>query len=102
MSLQRIIEIVSKYSNTPVFEDAALFHDLGLYGDDASDLLADICDQFPVSFEGFDFGSYFPDEPGLFNFLNKSQYTPISVRGLANFVASGPHWHSFARQNPIG
>lgn len=39
-----------------------IFHDLGIAGDDAHELLENIRAKFNVSFVGFKFERYFPDE----------------------------------------
>ena len=39
-----------------------LFHDLGIGGDDAFEMLEQVAERFGVSFSGFQFSRYFPDE----------------------------------------
>ena len=46
----------------PVPKGAEIYHDLQIAGDDASELLEGIADAHNVSFQGFRFGDYFPNE----------------------------------------
>lgn len=45
-----------------VSDDARLYHDLGISGDDAIDLINTINHEFGTSFDGFIFSLYFPSE----------------------------------------
>jgi hypothetical protein len=49
-------------SRKPVLHTAAIYHDLHIGGDDADELLTEISRRFGVSFSGFNFADYFPNE----------------------------------------
>jgi hypothetical protein len=46
----------------PVVPDTALYHDLGITGDHAREIMFDIAKRYGTSFKGFKFVSYFPKE----------------------------------------
>lgn len=101
MNLPRVIEIVERYSTRPVTADAAIYHDLLIYGDDATDLLTDIINEFSASFEGFEFKTYFADEANWMPKLSRPNHQRLTVRQLAAFAASGKHWRTFAAETGI-
>src|SRR5262245_9328763 len=43
-------------------DDTALFHDLGVAGDDAADLFEKVAEKFGTRFDGLDFAKFFPNE----------------------------------------
>jgi hypothetical protein len=95
VSIQRVTEIVARYSNKPVSENAAIFQDLDIYGIDAWELLGDLSDAFPVSFDGFDFDAYFPSDLAFFPYLKRDDRPRLTTQQLAELVASGKHWNAF-------
>jgi hypothetical protein len=46
----------------PVLQDTALYHDLGITGDHAREIMFDIAKRYGTSFKGFKFAAYFPKE----------------------------------------
>jgi acyl carrier protein len=57
-----VIEFLSNTLSIPQHrftDEASLFHDLGVDGDDAVELLAEFSKKFGVSLDGFDFVEYF-------------------------------------------
>lgn len=64
--------------------DSRLYHDLGIYGDEAEGCMEALQTEFGVDMSGFDFSDYFPPEfPGR-NGLTATLITflPLSVRRL--------------------
>jgi Protein of unknown function (DUF1493) len=53
----------------PITIESALYHDLRLYGDDAHEILTELSKRYGVSFSGFNFSTYFPNEGLLAPFL---------------------------------
>jgi hypothetical protein len=49
-------------SKRPIPISAEIYHDLQIAGDDAAELLNEIVKAYGVSFQGFRFEDYFPDE----------------------------------------
>jgi hypothetical protein len=49
-----------------IADNSRLFHDLGISGDDASELLDKVNAAFGTLFNGFKFNSYFPNETEAF------------------------------------
>ena len=61
-----IIEMVAEKAPDQLREislASRLFHDLGITGDDADELLTDYVDAFQVHMTGFKFTDYFTSEP---------------------------------------
>ena len=76
----------------------SLFHDLGVDGDDASDLINGFAAQFNVSLEGFDFQKYFGAEAAsgpiaffveLFTKEKSSKLCPLRISDLVNAASNG-------------
>jgi len=95
---KRVFEIVANHSCNPVRIDASIWHDLGVYGDDAWELLAQLHEALGVSFDGFHFNDYFPSETFLCSPVNKSRYRQITVQELIEFVSSGLTWRKFKEE----
>ena len=77
-------------SGEPISMSAAIFHDLGIAGDDAYKLLQDIVAQFGTSFAELDFHSYFPDELDAFvwHWASKLGFRPkLKVLTVAHLIA---------------
>jgi hypothetical protein len=71
-----------------------VYQDLLISGDDAGDLLDRIHKEFGTSFEGFEFGDYFFNEPDAFVYviLRLFGWAPkktLSVRHLVEVVEAG-------------
>jgi Protein of unknown function (DUF1493) len=83
--IQRIL-----VSSKPISMSAAIFHDLGIAGDDADELLKDVASRFGTSFAGLDFHAYFPDETEAFvwHWASKLGFRPKhKVLTVAHLVA---------------
>jgi hypothetical protein len=59
--LQRIVQTVAG-PRRDLPDRTRLYHDLGVAGDDAVDLINEVHRAFGTTFEGFDFERYFPNE----------------------------------------
>lgn len=79
-------------------DHASLFHDLGVDGDDASDLINGFAAQFNVSLEGFDFQKYFGAETAsgpiaffveLFTKEKSAKLCPLRISDLVNAASNG-------------
>ena len=72
-----------------------LFHDLGLSGDDAFEVLEEVGSKFGVTFSGFEFERYFPQEEEAFwahlaRVLGlRLRREPLTVGHLAGVAARG-------------
>ena len=79
------------------FSDSSrLYHDLGIYGDDACEMLEEVREKFGVDFTGFDFSRYFPNETDgsilplfkMFGYKGR-RFTGFPVGHLRAVAASG-------------
>lgn len=69
--------------------ESRLFHDLGLGGDDAAELLDAFERDFTVDMSEFDFSTYFPSEPNLFSiFVSPGPKKELTVQALIQGVAN--------------
>lgn len=75
-----------------------LFHDLGVDGDDAKELMDNYADEFNVSLDGFDFNQYFgPENPisvidlflSFFKRNNQENIKELKVEDLIDAAESG-------------
>ncbi len=104
-------KIVAKYSSRKPDELSAntrLFHDLGIDGDDAEELLFEVIDEHQVNFDKFIFSDYFGGEVGagwrhdiykMFNFFDwpfeifgwslADDFKPLTVKDLAIAIENG-------------
>ncbi len=62
--------------------------DLGVSGDDASDLIKAFSEKYNVDVSDFNFEKYFYDEPGAFNMQNRS-ITPLNIEHLEKAIIAG-------------
>ena len=82
--------IIAKKTGLPAAQispDSRLLQDLGVTGDDAAELLAELSAAFEIDMGGFQFGEYFTGEPHLFNWWlagKGAKLTPITVRDLVD------------------
>jgi acyl carrier protein len=81
-----------------IADNARLLHDLGLDGDDATELIAEISKTFTVNISGFDCSKYFRSEPSLLSLLwflpsqkreRISSKQPLTVAELIGAVERG-------------
>jgi hypothetical protein len=68
-----------------------LLHDLGIDGDDASELLTDYSHVFQVDMQEFDFRRHFRSEPNLLAVLHRttSRLVPVTLRELVGSARLG-------------
>lgn len=73
-----------------------LLHDLGLYGDDAEEFVAELAKQFSLPLSSFDFGKYFFPESYAFwlfpRFLRRriaAGKTPLTVESVVKSAQHG-------------
>ena len=96
-AVDEIIALVSRISGSEKAQfQSRLLQDLSIAGDDASELLAHLHSHFNVSFSGFDFDRYFPEEhEALGDYLRRrlrllrSDKAPIIVGHLIAVVRRG-------------
>lgn len=76
--------------------DSRLVHDLGLYGDDAEELIRELAEEFGLPFSCFDFGKYFFPEsfafwifPSCLRRRIAANKPPLTVEQLVRSVQSG-------------
>lgn len=93
----KLIELVEEYvGSLDAFnhiETISLYHDLSIYGDDASELLLKYSEQFNVSMNDFCFETYFPEEGDpilnvIIDFLLKKrkEYRYFTIGDLQNGI----------------
>jgi acyl carrier protein len=61
----QVVDFLSKYLNKPkknIHLENSLFHDFGVDGDDAVELIQEYASQFNVSLEGFNISEFFGPE----------------------------------------
>lgn len=79
-----------------ICNDTRIFHDLGVDGDDADELISNYSDKFNVSIKEFSFSTYFGSEASLTpasfvkHLLGKSKKTkPLFVKDFINGATKG-------------
>ncbi len=109
--LEATIEIVSEYTSIKpdkLSPDMRLFHDLGIDGDDAEELLMDLMDKHQVYIDDFNFYDYFGQEFGsggryimykififfdwpleIFGWSLVDNFKPLTVKDLAIAIENG-------------
>lgn len=95
---QTLEKLVQRIIGTkkPIRDADLIYHDLGIGGDDAGELLDDIHEKFKTSFEGLSFHQYFPNEldafllhiARLFGHKGK-RYKPLSMGHLKDVIRKG-------------
>lgn len=92
----KLFELISIYLNkkTNLTEDSDIQYDLGIYGDEAVDLLNEYSKEFGVDISNFDFNRYFHPEGGVFfpklskKFSRKkNKLSSISVKDLLDGIS---------------
>ena len=84
-----IIKLISEQSGVNVEQislQTRLNHDLGIGGDDASELLELYAEAFSVDMNDFQFHKYFQDEPHLLNFWRYGSGSSMTT--VARFTSS--------------
>src|SRR4051812_41038763 len=88
---KRINKLISEQSGVDADQisfETRLNQDLGINGDDADELLPLYAEAFGVDMSGFQFHTYFQDEPHVLNFWRwwipglRPKLDPITVRDL--------------------
>ena len=84
--------------------ETRLLHDLGIFGDEAEEVLEDMHKKYPFEYSEFVFDDYFPSEfsnnfSGIFSIFNhivptrvklvKNFYKPMTIAYLAKSLQSG-------------
>ncbi|HXT06193.1 MAG TPA: DUF1493 family protein [Roseiarcus sp.] len=77
------------------YADASrLYHDLSIFGDDASELLEEAREKLGIDFDGFVFAQYFPNEgesaffgTAAKTFGLESRWAPLTVAHLRTVIA---------------
>lgn len=95
----RLINLLEEYSsrNREIDENLRLYHDLNIYGDDASELMDRFKNEFNVDVSKFRFDDYFPSEgdwilPSILHFFisrKPKEYKPITLSDLHQAVEKG-------------
>jgi hypothetical protein len=77
----------------PISREAALYHDLCIYGDDAYEILSGLHKQFGTNFSKFDFAAYFPQEGGILGLWRQRLFgksrMPLTIGHLTAVVEHG-------------
>ena len=74
---------------------AELYHDLGIGGDDASELFEDLLSAFPIDMTGFEFSRFFPEEAdAMWEYWAAkvglgTKRPPLTIRHLAKVAKAG-------------
>jgi hypothetical protein len=65
---EKLFELIKTYlsGSSSISENSDIQYDLGIYGDDALDLLKEYSQSFEVDISNFDFNRYFKSEGELF------------------------------------
>ncbi len=94
VNIKDIIATISEINGihkSEISENSSLFRDLGIWGDDAWDLIEALEKKYHVSMNDFRFVDYFPSE-GSFIFIFDwlldihKRYKPITVKELADIL----------------
>jgi len=94
-----VLNIIRDYFkiNDPINDETLIYHDLGIAGDDAGELLDEINAKFGAMFPGFDFHTYVPDDVDAFCyhigklFGIRDKRKGISFGHLVQVIEAG-HW----------
>jgi hypothetical protein len=82
-------------SKRDIHEDASLFHDLGIAGDDAAEFIAKLHERFGTRLDGLVFSKFFPNESEalLYHLARllgyRSRKPKLTIRHLVRVVESG-------------
>ena len=74
--------------NMPITRQTLIEDDLGVTGDEAAELISNFSKRYGVNIQDFIFEHYFYDEPGIFDFPNRT-VKPFSVGGLEKAIITG-------------
>jgi acyl carrier protein len=93
-TLHEVIQLVAEYSGvaeSSITASTRLGEDLGVDGDDASDLIAAFASRFHVDIAVFDFSRHFGPEAGFspFSIHPSPRLEPVTVGHLAETVERG-------------
>lgn len=72
----------------PVNAATLLENDLGITGDDASELIMAFSSKYKINIDNFIFSRYFYDEPNAFT-VQSSDISPLTVGDLAKAIEAG-------------
>lgn len=94
-------EVLQELKRITLLEDfeleQRLYHDLGITGDDAYELLENIQKRFGTNFRKLDFHKYFSADPDFITGLIERWFPsvitekPVTIRHLVDVVRAG-HW----------
>jgi hypothetical protein len=82
-------------SKGDIHEDASLFHDLGIAGDDAAEFIAKLQGRFGTRFDGLAFPKFFPNESEalFYHFARllgyRSRKPKLTIKHIVRVVESG-------------
>ena len=97
-----VINLVKKIGNPKryVSTSQAIYHDLGIGGDDAGEFLDEIAGKFGTSFQTMSFDAYFPNEVDAFYYhiarafgFRDTKRVPVSLDHLFAVIDRG-EWFS--------
>jgi len=98
MEYSELYKYVADFSGVPSHEmtpDHSLSNDLGIYGDDASDLIIDFSKRFRVDISSFNFDEYFEGEGDMISkffvglFSKKKSKKDLKIKDLKYAIESG-------------
>jgi hypothetical protein len=88
----------SRLKPDQIYLNARLLHDLGIDGDDGTELILNISKRFPMDLSGYDESQYFCNEPTILDWLwflpyhmqnRPSAKRPLTVQQLIDAVIKG-------------
>lgn len=82
-----VLVIAERIAARPATMSSKIYHELGVTGDKAWELLTDIARKFSISFEGFEFNLYFSDE--LEPSDSEKKRRPLTVAHLVDVARKG-------------
>jgi len=101
LNFEEIQSLVSEFcaiKKKKLTPEAALYWDLGIYGDDAIEFMEAFFNKYDIDYTGFCFDKYFLPEDSvrqlfhrLFNSRESSKYLPITLQHLFE-VAKAKKW----------
>ena len=76
--------------NFDILESTSIQNELKIYGDDAAEILTKFCEEYSLTWDNFNFDSYFKPEPSWIDFfIRKKEYKDFTVGDLVLALKNG-------------